>query len=134
MQKHGTENVLMRLAETAPSLIESMYQHALECTPTPSNGLPTAYTATRSFNFLFLMYSNYLKERMSVQFLLVQIRPSVHLDNYVRFLVGKAISNIQNLKIYKFEIMKFKILIFPKLKFENVMQILKKKLCKKIRN
>ena len=53
VQKHSTGNVLMSLAETAPSLIKSAYQHALECTPTPSNGLPTAYTATRSFNFSF---------------------------------------------------------------------------------
>ena len=47
---------------------------------------------------------------MSVQFLLVEIRPSVHIYNYVRFLVGKAISNILHLKIYKFE--SYKILNF----------------------
>ena len=44
---------------------------------------------------------------MSVQFSLVQIRPSVHIYNYVRFIVGMAISNTLHLKIYKFEIVKF---------------------------
>ena len=39
----------MSLAETVPSLIKSAYQHALECTPTPSNGLPTAYTVASKF-------------------------------------------------------------------------------------
>ena len=52
---------------------------------------------------------------MSVQFLLVQIRPLVYIYNYVRFLVGKAISNTLHLTIYKFEIIKFYTLIFPKI-------------------
>ena len=62
---------------------------------------------------------------MSVQFLLVQIRPLVYIYNYVRFLVGKAISNTLHLKIYKLEIIKFYTLIFPKLKVQNLIQILK---------
>ena len=49
VQKHSTGNVLMSLAETVPSLIKSAYQHALECTPTPSNGLSTAYTVASMF-------------------------------------------------------------------------------------